>query len=57
LDRSRAAGADRLAVGTGAVAAYDLDAGITARPFLDDVRDAAGQDIGAPPVSTVDTRR
>jgi hypothetical protein len=45
LDRAGQRAADRLAIGAGPVAAYDLDAGVPAQPRLQHVSLSAGQDI------------
>ena len=47
LDRGGQGAADRLTVGTRAITAHDLHAGMTAQPFLDDVCGAAGQHVDA----------
>jgi hypothetical protein len=48
LHRVRQRGTDGLSVGTRAVSGDDLDPGVLAEPFLDDIGGASFQDIDAP---------
>ena len=48
LHRVRQRGTDCLSVGTRAVSGDDLDPGVLAEPFLDDIGGASFQDVDAP---------